>query len=279
MDESQWHWTEGGRQAGQGTLDELASLVSTGRVGADEQAWSDGMPTWAPVRDVPVLSKHLRPATAAGPVPVAVATTDPSGRIGYYSTSGNLPPRAAAVLRGHARPTGDVGDWPLDDGRVARLVEAARLRKRITDAAKLFRALFALTLIGFVGVLTGAIAVASTARGGSNAATAGLLGATAVIGAFAALYIIAARATQRSQRWAPITMLVLFLLGIVLNMAGIAVASMQRNTAPVVVGNFVGILLTAAFAFTAGKAMTAIPQYLRQPAWCQEVLARVEKRK
>ncbi len=58
-----------------------------------------------------------------------------------------------------------------------------------------------------------------------------------------------------------------------------SIASNQRDAGAAIFGSVVSLLLTVAFAVSAGRAAGAIPQYRRQPAWCQELLTRVEKRK
>ena len=284
MAEQQWHWTEAGQPAGPGTAAELAQRVAAGRVGPDEQAWAEGMANWTAVRTLPEFARHLPRRAALTPqqlsTPAAMPAADAaSGQLGYYSTSGALPPRAADVLRGHARPTGDVGDWPLDDARFGQLVDTMKARKPIVAAAGLFRALFALYLILLIILLIAGLGMLSASRGSVRAEAIGMLTAAAVIGGIASLCLFTARATARSQRWAPITMLVLFGLGFAASVVGIVFGSMQRNAAPAVGTNFVGLLFAGAFAATAARAVSAIPKYRRQPAWCQEVLARVERKK
>ena len=264
-DPQTWHWTEGGRPAGPGTLDALAAVVAAGRVTANDPVWTDGMADWAAVRDVPAVARYL-PAVWPG------QSTDP---LGYYSTGGRLPPRAAAALAGDAPPTGDVGDWPLDDARVAQLVDAARARKRVTDGARLCRLLCWLSLsFAGLGVLGG-----FTSRRSGSSVLAGAVILVGFGGGLAVLFHVAAAATRRAKRWGVLTTLVLSLTTAATVVAvgvGHAVSTPGRPNA-LAVGIPTAVCL--AFAAVAWRSAAAVAAYRRQPAWCQELLVRVERRR
>ena len=289
MADQQWHWTAGGQPGGVGTTAELTGLAAAGRVRGDDQVWTDGMANWEAARDVPAVAAHLPAAggmavPGVGPAgafpPPRVAAGSTPDRIGYYSTGGALPPRAADTLRGHGRPAGDVGDWPLDDGRMDQLGAAAKVRKRVTDAATLIRSLAALSLIGAVGVVFLTVAAAVNPRPFRGTPMMGLLTSVAVQVGSTVLMFLAARATLRSQRWGAITALVLMLLGAAGGVLSIVAGVLGGRTGtPLVVFGFVEVIFFGLLSISPIRALAAIPEYLRQPAWCQEVLARLDKRK
>jgi hypothetical protein len=252
--------------------------------------WKEGMAEWVTVSRVPALMKYVKKpepaAMAAAPQPAAVAPQEeaapveslPAGQVGYYNPSGSMPPRAAQTLRMHARPRGDTGDWPLDDARVAQFDQAWKLRKRIDGAASLFRLLFLLIAIAdVVGLIGGAVAL-SNARGPSAMASLFfLLGAGSVYVGLTVLHYFAWKGTVRSQAWAPLTMGILFSLGAagyVALMFFVGMASGPRDTTAVYAGFGFAVLIVGALAYVSFRGFAAIGPYLRQPAWCQELLSK-----
>jgi hypothetical protein len=213
------------------------------------------------------------------PDPQIAVAANAVPQVGYYNPTGGLPPRAAATLAKHARPRGDVGDWPLDDARVIQFDRALKLRKKITSAASLYRLLLLLGAIGAVFVLFGALAAMSSGRSASTAAGLGMLVALGVVIALTVLYYFAWKSTVRSQIWAPITMGVIFIASGLLNILSIAISasSNARDTSATMVTGGVMVLLTFAFAYVSFQASGAIPRYLQQPAWCQELLSKTDK--
>lgn len=207
------------------------------------------------------------------PAPMA-----PSADVGYYNPTGGMPPRAAATLAKHSTPRGDVGDWPLDDARVAQFEQALKLRKKIDSAASLFRLLLLLTAIGTLFVIIGVVMSLSASRGSFPRAEIIILITTgAVCIGQIILYYFAWKGTVRSRSWAPLTMGILFILAALGNAAQIAMLGMVAlvgNANPLLYANLFAIFLAAAFAYVAFKAFFAIPKYLRQPAWCQELLSK-----
>jgi hypothetical protein len=92
-----------------------------------------------------------------------------------------------------------------------------------------------------------------------------------------ALYYFAWKGTVRSQAWAPLTMGILFSLGALFYVGMIALAqsnSRGGDATAILIGGSFGVLLVGAFAYVSFRAYAAIPQYLRQPAWCQELLSK-----
>jgi hypothetical protein len=207
--------------------------------------------------------------------PTPIQETAPT-TVGYYNPSGTLPPRAAATLSKHAKPRGDVGDWPLDDAQVAQFDAALKLRKRIDGAASLFRLLFLIIAIADVAGIFVALAMVSNPRGPAGAMIGIFVGGLFYAG-LTALYYFAWKGTVRSQAWAPLTMGILFSLGALFYVGMIALAqsnSRGGDATAILIGGSFGVLLVGAFAYVSFRAYAAIPQYLRQPAWCQELLSK-----
>jgi hypothetical protein len=238
------------------------------------------MSQWAPAGTVASLFEAATPVAAAAPIstrPLEPTAANPviASAVGYYTPGGGIPPRAASTLMGYAKPTGDTGDWPLDDARVDQFEQTLKLRKKVTGAGQLYRALLVLTLIAAVIILmTAGFATVAGPRSAMGLAGIAMGFVVALLGAFCALYFFTWRATMRAKRWAPLTMFILYLVGMAGNLVSIAAASSASG--PDVVGAYIGngisLLIGVAFAVVSWKAYAAIPKYLAQPAWCQELL-------
>lgn len=264
-----WRYSQFGQSKGPVSTDELRSLIAAGQVPVTEMAWTEGMADWAPINSLPELMQ----AQPAGLTPAAAIPVAP---VAYYAPTGSMPQRAVETLRRHARPTGDVGDWPLDDARVAQFQQAMKLRKRVTAAAQLYRGLLFLSIIGAVIFLLAALFMLGGAGGkSSQAAAIGMLAGLAATVAVCVLYYFAARATSRSHRWAPLTLFIIFLFFIATNLLTVVIGAGAGQPAAAV-GPIIVIVLMAAFTVTSWRAFAAIPEYLKQPAWCQELIARAE---
>jgi hypothetical protein len=281
MSQANWFYSRGQERSAALTLAQLRDLVESGQVGADDLVWTAGMSEWAAARDVSALQVSAFPVAATAPPPAAApaSATAAAMPISYYQAGGGMPRRALDTLHGHARPTGDTGDWPLDDQRVSQFEAAVKLRKRVTGAANLYRALLLLTIIGgVIFLLVGLFTVAAGGRA-SGAASVGMFAIVVVLTAFAALYYFTWRATTRSQRWAPLTMFIIFLASGLLNVLSImltAVNPTSTTAAPQVVGGLVSVIFAAAFAAVSWRSFTAIAKYLAQPAWCQELMVKAQ---
>jgi len=55
-----WHVVQGGQATGPFTLDDLARAAASGTLRADTLVWTVGMPSWAPVSQVPQLAGIVR---------------------------------------------------------------------------------------------------------------------------------------------------------------------------------------------------------------------------
>ena len=301
--ESQWFYVRDNKRTGPLGLSAMREMLARGDLGPQTMVWTIGMNQWAPAAQVPMLSGqvqaatphavspaapviahpvHPTPSPAPAPVPAqpyasaSAPVAAPAPAIGYHSVTAGMPDRATENLKGHANPTGDKGDWPLDDARVGQFAEAAQVRRKVTGAAQLYRALLFLSLIGLVivGIVFAAV-LADPPRGSSARTDTITMGVLAVflIG-LCALYYVAWRATMRAHRWAPLTMMILFLLGVAANLVSLAGALTGRAEPGVLVGGLVGTALALLFAFISMQSLLAIPKYLAQPAWCQELIVK-----
>jgi hypothetical protein len=287
-----WYYARGTERVGPITLEQLRALAASGQLRPEENVWTDGMPQWAPAGSRPELFGDAAGATGTAvlppramaqmPLTATVAVGSPQANpVGYYVSTIDMPARAVANLRRHAMPTGDTGDWPLDDARVAVFRETMKLRKKVVAAAQLYKSLFALSLIGglFFLIIAVGLGTGRTFGGGTGGGVLamGLAIPGAMIAGFAVLYAFAWRATARSRRWAPITMFVVFTLSIGLNVLTLVVTpATGSGVAGAMVVSVIVIVLMALFAAVSWGAVSAIPRYLAKPAWCQELIAASE---
>jgi hypothetical protein len=104
-------------------------------------------------------------------------------------------------------------------------------------------------------------------------ATGFIAGFAGVVIGLIFLAFFAARATRKCRMWGPITFLVLFCLGILLNLFSIFMAmSSPVSGGPDVVIPTLSLILPAIFAFICLRAILSIPKFVASPVWCQEAL-------
>jgi hypothetical protein len=259
-----WHYSIGGVQQGPVPLADLRELLREGKISATDLVWRVGMPRWQPAGQTP----QLRLATPAA--------SPPAAPVDYFTPGAGMPQRARAALMGHARPTGDTQTWPLDEALLAQFNTTLKIRKRVMSAVQLFRLLGALSAISaaiFIPLSLLSLSGVSTTRGLDVGA---LISVAVTSAALAALYFLAARATKRSRRWAPLTMLILFCCCLGLQLISLSITAWQSaNSAAAASVLTVGVFsfaIQAAFALISWRALEAIPRYLNQPAWCQELV-------
>jgi hypothetical protein len=276
---SEWYYGRGEERIGPVSEEQLRSLLTTGEVSPEAMVWTQGLQTWLCAKDAPRLTgATTAAATPAIPVQALPAAAMPAAAapVEYFTSAAGLPPRAAMNLRGHAAPQGDIGDWPLDDLQISQFEETLRLRKRVSSTANNYRALMVLgVILSAVFILVGIIQL-SQGRPGSTSAALGVGAFAVVMLGISALYCVTWRATLRSQRWAPLTMFVFFLVGCLTSILGIAVGSTARLAGPPIFGGVFGLLIGGLFAASSWRAFTAIPRYLSQPAWCQELVVKAK---
>jgi hypothetical protein len=268
----EWFYARGAspqQQRGPVAWERLIELAQAGELLPADRVWSTGMSDWSPASTVPGLFSAALADAKTAPTPIA-----------YFTPAATMPQRAERTLRGHARPMGDVNFWPLDDQSVSQWERSLQLRRRVTGASTLYRSLFYLSLIGGITMgMIGAFMLAGPARQRTDAVV--MLTAFGFCTGFGALYYFAFRATARSHRWAPLTMLIIYLLFVALNLVFIAVAMLQSSSNSAdqiagVMGGIAGMILPVIFAVVSWRAYAAIPEYLRQPAWCQELIVRAK---
>jgi uncharacterized protein DUF4339 len=271
--EAKWFYARGGKQLGPISAEELKGLVALGHVEPADMVWHEGMPAWTRAAEVAELIawRTTNGVQTGQPIPV-----------GYYTSTLGFPPRAAATLRGHAPPRGDTGDWPLDDARVSHFEETVKLRKKITAAASLYKSLLALTAISLAVTL--AISIFTASSSGNPATRMGIatLPINCVMLGFGLLYFFAFRATRNSRRWAPLTMFCVFIASGIFQIISVALAAARPASMTVFTPNMVGpmvvlfitLMFVSAFASVSWRAIAAIPKYLAQPAWCQELIVK-----
>lgn len=270
---SDWYYSKAGRQAGPMDRAALAHLVFTGEVAGEDSVWRTGMAAWQPAG----VTTELFDAASRPPVlPQEAVTANP---IGYYTAAGEMPPRAARLLKKYAPPLGDTGHWPLSDRDVAEFVQAERHRKRIRITTQTFRALFGLSLIGTLLIMLVLVFGVGVLTGRKSAMTPpemiGLGVAVAISLATTLLYGFAALLTPRGRVWPAYTVAALMVLSSLSTIGQAALVSVNGTAAaisPAILGAIVTTLIAAAIAYSALRGALAIPKFRRSPAWAQEAL-------
>src|SRR5688572_2677231 len=153
-----WRYVRGNQSVGPLGLEEMRELVDRGELQPEDRVWTDGMPDWEPAgRRTELFPSDADAAPAqARSVVSAVSYFAPFG--------GQLPDRAAANLRGHAAPTGDASEWPLDDRLVGVFHDAMNPRRKISTAAALY---FVLSVFWVIAASVVLIAIAARHTPGS----------------------------------------------------------------------------------------------------------------
>lgn len=149
-----WHYAQHGQTVGPIPEAQLKGLLASGQLGPDDHVWSEGMPGWAPARQVPDLIPPPAPFAPVPPPPSAIAA--PLGN--PYA-----PPQAAPRLGASEGRTGAVPD------------EAVELLRKTKPWARFLGVLGAI-MTGFMilGALVFILLGESLARGLPVAARAGM---------------------------------------------------------------------------------------------------------
>jgi len=63
---SQWYYLLNGQQRGPVSREEIIGLVSRGQLRLNDYVWSDGMPNWVPIQNVPGLHEGATPQPGYG---------------------------------------------------------------------------------------------------------------------------------------------------------------------------------------------------------------------
>jgi hypothetical protein len=124
-DEPRWHLAVDGQSFGPYDTTRIGLMATAGQVNADTAyAWTEGMPGWTPLRQVPALAAVLpgAPAPAAPPAPAPAAPRNTT-----------VPPRRAAPAEDEARI--DINNAPLEDLLLLPTVNRARAELILRERA------------------------------------------------------------------------------------------------------------------------------------------------
>jgi hypothetical protein len=279
-----YYYSHAGQRFGPVPPEEIRGRLARSEITPADLAWTDGMPDWQPISAIPELSSAdpipLAAAALAGTVPITgsipmTGTVPLTGTVPeYFRPRGDVPPWAAVTLKGHARPTGDTSTWPLDETGARIFSETLKHRKQITSATNLFKGLGALCAIAAVVFLFVFLFGAASGKGGPGTILVGTL--LGVASGFTVLYFFAAHATHRSRPWASLTLGILYVASIGLDLVSLLTATANPNPLQAIFGVLITVFITAIFAIVAFRAWLAIPRFLAQPAWAQELLIRAK---
>jgi len=258
----------------------LQELAGCGDLRPTDLVWKEGMTEWVAATTVGIRFTRVAAAPPV-PVPVPAAAGEGGGgggdgkhvSIPYYSPTSNMNTLARLALRGFPPLTGPRDDFPLTEEELKQLARTARLRAPIVRAATLYVALF------FAGLLVTATMLALylliVARFGAFGgrvqaqATSAYFIWVGIVGGLSILCLLASRATQKCQLWAPIAMIVHFGLWIAY-LGWTVVANFSDLGSP---DGFVTIVLVSfmipplVFLLMSVAALTRIKPFLRRPLW------------
>ncbi len=89
----QWYYASDGQQHGPVAEAELRELVASGKLGAENLVWRDGMGDWLAIGRVPELANALAPEIPSGPpaAPVQSPYQPPAAHPGSPAAGGEIP--------------------------------------------------------------------------------------------------------------------------------------------------------------------------------------------
>jgi hypothetical protein len=291
----EWFYTRNKEQFGPVNSTQLKELAARGELLPSDLVWKDGMSEWVSAATLKsIFGAAAAPvATSAAPVPVARGVAAPAAPIAvaatatepaiaasipYYSPTTNMNTLAVSALRGFPALTGPRGEFPLSEEQLKQVATTARHRAPIRRAAALYKVLFFIglgvaTMLVVMYLLISTQYAAFGARVQAQAASEYFIW-VGIIGGLSALSLIAARATDRCQIWAPITMIVHF--GGWLIYCGWEFVSMLDRIGgpqgPVVVLMAFSLIPPATFLLMSVFAMTHVKRFLRRPLWTVHLL-------
>jgi len=164
-------------------------------------------------------------------------------------------------------------DSPLDNRQLEVLKETENYRRPIRHAAIWFRIQFLTSLIAMI-ILVPVLVMAAATEGAPGAGLLMVLIFGSLQLAWVVLVYKAYKATWDCRRWAPMTMFVLNMLGVVgclLN--GLFATSINPKAVGAMM--FAAVFMAVVPAIIAAvcyRAWAAIPRFLDQPAWSQRAL-------
>lgn len=89
----QWYYLVNGQQRGPVSREQIINLVNQGQLRLNDYVWSEGMPNWVPIQNVPGLHEGATPQPAHPAGPGAYGGAYPQGRRRHLR-----PHRGSAVL-------------------------------------------------------------------------------------------------------------------------------------------------------------------------------------
>lgn len=306
----EWYYTRNKEPCGPVNSTQLKELAAQGELLPTDLVWKDGMTEWvsaatlkslfaqpaapapAPApRAAPARVAHAAPAqvasgVAAAPTPVAMAAapvaaaaTEPAraASIPYYSPTTNMNTLAVSALRGFPALTGPREEFPLSEEQLKQVATTARYRTPIRRAAALYKVLFyiGLVLVAALVVTYLLITTRYSALGGQvqTQASSDYFMRIGIIVGLSALCLVASKATDRCQIWAPITMIVHFAGWLIyFGWQVFSLGDLGGPQGPAMVMICFAMVAPATFLLMSVFALTHVKRFLRRPLWTVHLL-------
>jgi hypothetical protein len=282
-----WYFVVAGTKQQQGPVRtrQLRAMMEQGQLGPADLVWRSGMIEWQPAGQVRELaaSQNTNESFAVAepaldPIPTAQASPVPTGdNLGYFTPGLGMPARAVTTLRGFAKSTGPVDEWPLNDDQLHVLAEAALMRRRIDAGAGLARLLGALAAIAtaiFGVVMIVSFATSGPQTRGFNGPTFG--GILLLYGGIATLYFVCAGAMKKHKSWGALVLTILSGIALAMTLFSVLmVAATSRDpaaTSGAMIGGIIGGLIGFAFFWCWFQAYRSTGKLLGMPVWAQEAV-------
>jgi hypothetical protein len=237
---------------------------------------------------MPVAAAHAAPAPVTSAVATAPAQTTvaalpgattpaQSVSIPYYSPTTNMNTLAVSALRGFPAMTGPRGEFPLSEEQLKQVATTARFRAPIRRAAALYKVLFfiGLVLVSALVVTYLLITTRYSALGGQvqTQASSDYFMRIGIIVGLSALCLIASKATDRCQIWAPITMIVHFAGWLIyFGWEVYSLGDLGGSAGPAVVMMSFAMIAPTTFLLMSVFALTHVKRFLRRPLWTVHLL-------
>jgi len=261
---SEWLYFKNGQQVGPVGTAQLKHLAGTGELSPGDLVWREGMAEWIAASEVKGL--FVEGAMEASG---ALASSTVAAPLEYYSPSSAWGTRAALTLKGFPPPMGKTDHWPLSEEDLRALAKAELSRKRIRTLSGLFHLLCVLG--GFLSAWMMIGLILASMRG-SSISIVGALMFLILLGQ-TVLWFFSARANSLCRLWPSIIWMILFSLSALVNV-GYSIYGMNfsRSSGDEIVLPLVIAAVDLVFVYLCVAAYSAIPRFLKCPAWAQEAL-------
>lgn len=159
-----WYFASGGKQQGPVSIEQLQSLIASGKLLSADLVWTESMSNWTPVGQVPELA-----VAAPAPAPPTAAPAAPRPRVMTAAPAPAYEPSAMAVATAPA-PASEA--WPLSyegpSSAAMVMTQAAMQSLAGTSGWVRFVAVLHFVYAGFIGLalVFMLIAVVAAPRGG-----------------------------------------------------------------------------------------------------------------